>query len=251
MQIGTLKSLGYSNAVIMRQYMVYAVLAAASGSLIGAFIGMFLFPFIIMFAYSVMYIISNFYYELSPFNIVISAGSMVAAIALTVFFSARNALSGTPAELMRPRAPKAGKRVLLEKIGFIWDRLSFFGKVSGRNLFRYKRRMFMTVIGIAGCTALSLTGFGLKDSISDIVDLQYNSINNYSGFIAYENQDDVQGIYDALLEYQPETEYTRALIKQYTVTSDSGSVQCYVTALEDTAKFEDMIDLRSRTTGER
>ena len=251
MQIGTLKSLGYSNAVIMRQYMVYAVLAAASGSLIGAFIGMFLFPFIIMFAYSVMYIISNFYYELSPFNIVISAGSMVAAIALTVFFSARNALSGTPAELMRPRAPKAGKRVLLEKIGFIWDRLSFFGKVSGRNLFRYKRRMFMTVIGIAGCTALSLTGFGLKDSISDIVDLQYNSINNYSGFIAYENQDDVQGIYDALLEYQPETEYTRALIKQYTVTSDSGSVQCYVTALEDTAKFEDMIDLRSRTTGEK
>ena len=212
---------------------------------------MFLFPFIIMFAYSVMYIISNFYYELSPFNIVISAGSMVAAIALTVFFSARNALSGTPAELMRPRAPKAGKRVLLEKIGFIWDRLSFFGKVSGRNLFRYKRRMFMTVIGIAGCTALSLTGFGLKDSISDIVDLQYNSINNYSGFIAYENQDDVQGIYDALLEYQPETEYTRALIKQYTVTSDSGSVQCYVTALEDTAKFEDMIDLRSRTTGEK
>ena len=251
MQIGTLKSLGYSNAVIMRQYMVYAVLAAASGSLIGAFIGMFLFPFIIMFAYSMMYIISNFYYELSPFNIVISAGSMVAAIALTVFFSARNALSGTPAELMRPRAPKAGKRVLLEKIGFIWDRLSFFGKVSGRNLFRYKRRMFMTVIGIAGCTALSLTGFGLKDSISDIVDLQYNSINNYSGFIAYENQDDVQGIYDALLEYQPETEYTRALIKQYTVTSDSGSVQCYVTALEDTAKFEDMIDLRSRTTGEK
>ena len=90
----------------------------------------------------------------------------------------------------------------------------------------------MTVIGIAGCTALSLTGFGLKDSISDIVDLQYNIINNYSGFIAYENQDDVQGIYDALLEYQPETEYTRALIKQYTVTSDSGSVQCYVTALD-------------------
>lgn len=251
MQIGTLKSLGYSNAVIMRQYMVYAVLAAAAGSLIGAFIGMFLFPFIIMFAYSMMYIIDNFYYELSPFNIIISAGSMVLAIALTVFFSARSALAGTPAELMRPKAPKAGKRVLLEKIGFIWNRLSFFGKVSGRNLFRYKRRMFMTVIGIAGCTALSLTGFGLKDSISDIVDLQYNDINNYSGFIAYESQDDVQGIYDALLDYQPDTEYTRALIKQYTVTSDSGSVQCYVTALEDTAKFEDMIDLRSRTTGEK
>lgn len=131
MQIGTLKSLGYSNAVIMRQYMVYAVLAAASGSLIGAFIGMFLFPFIIMFAYSVMYIISNFYYELSPFNIVISAGSMVAAIALTVFFSARNALSGTPAELMRPRAPKAGKRVLLEKSDSYGTGCRFSGRFPG------------------------------------------------------------------------------------------------------------------------
>ncbi|MBP1578494.1 MAG: ABC transporter permease [Oscillospiraceae bacterium] len=251
MQIGTLKSLGYSNSVIMRQYMVYAVLAAASGSVLGAFIGMFFFPFVIMFAYGMMYIITNFYYELNPFNIVISAGSMVAAIALTVFFSARNALAGTPAELMRPRAPKAGKRVLLERIGFIWNKLSFFGKVSGRNLFRYKRRMFMTVIGIAGCTALSLTGFGLKDSISDIVNLQYNSINNYSGFIAYESQDDVQGIYDALLDYSPDTEYTRALIKQYTVSSDSGTVQCYVTAVEDTDKFEDMIDFRDRKSGEK
>ncbi len=251
MQIGTLKSLGYSNAVIMRQYMVYAVLAAASGSVLGAFIGMFFFPFVIMFAYGMMYIITNFYFELNPFNIVISAGSMVAAIALTVFFSARNALVGTPAELMRPRAPKAGKRVLLERIGFIWNKLSFFGKVSGRNLFRYKRRMFMTVIGIAGCTALSLTGFGLKDSISDIVDLQYNSINNYSGFIAYESQDDVQGIYDALLDYSPDTEYTRALIKQYTVSSDGGTVQCYVTAVEDTDKFEDMIDFRDRKSGEK
>lgn len=251
MQIGTLKSLGYSNAVIMRQYMVYAVLAAASGSVLGAFIGMFFFPFVIMFAYGMMYIITNFYYELNPFNIVISAGSMVAAIALTVFFSARNALAGTPAELMRPKAPKAGKRVLLERIGFIWNKLSFFGKVSGRNLFRYKRRMFMTVIGIAGCTALSLTGFGLKDSISDIVNLQYNDINNYSGFIAYESQDDVQGIYDALLDYSPDTEYTRALIKQYTVSSDGGTVQCYVTAVEDTDKFEDMIDFRDRKSGEK
>ena len=251
MQIGTLKSLGYSNAVIMRQYMVYAVLAAASGSVLGAFIGMFFFPFVIMFAYGMMYIITNFYFELNPFNIVISAGSMVAAIALTVFFSARNALAGTPAELMRPKAPKAGKRVLLERIGFIWNNLSFFGKVSGRNLFRYKRRMFMTVIGIAGCTALTLTGFGFKNSITDIVDLQYNSINNYSGFIAYESQDDVQGIYDALLDYSPDTEYTRALIKQYTVSSDSGTVQCYVTAVEDTDKFEDMIDFRDRKSGEK
>ena len=254
MQIGTLKSLGYSDGVIMRQYMVYAVTAAASGSLIGAFIGMFMFPYIIMFAYSMMYIIDNFYFELSPVNILVSAGSMVAAIALTVFFSARSALSGTPAELMRPKAPKAGKRVFLERIGFLWNKLSFFGKVSGRNLFRYKRRMFMTIIGIAGCTALSLTGFGLKDSIGDIVDLQYNSINNYSGYIAFDSKTDEEGmkaIYDALLDYNPDTEYTRALIKQYTLSSDSANAQCYVTAVEDTRIFEDMIDFRDRRSGDK
>ena len=254
MQIGTLKSLGYSNGGIMRNYLLYAVLAAASGSLIGAFIGMFLFPFIIMFAYGMMYIITNYYFELNPVNIIVSAGSMVVAIALTVFFSARKALAETPAELMRPKAPKAGKRVLLERIGFIWNRMSFFGKVSGRNLFRYKRRMFMTVIGIAGCTALSLTGFGLKDSIGDIVDLQYNNINKYSGFMAVEDDlthDELQNVYDELLDYNPDTEYTRALIKQYTLSSDSGNVQCYVTAVEDTDIFEDMIDFHGRTSGEK
>lgn len=254
MQIGTLKSLGYTDTVIMRQYMLYAVIAAVSGSLLGALVGMFLFPFIIMFAYGMMYIFTDFYFELSPANIIISAGSMVAAIGLTVFLTARKALRETPAELMRPKAPKAGKRVLLEKIGFIWNRLSFFGKVSGRNLFRYKRRMFMTIIGIAGCTALSLTGFGLKDSISDIVDLQYNDINNYSGYIAYDtdtDDDGIQAIYDALLDYNKDTEYTRALIKQYTLSSDSANVQCYVTAVEDTGIFEDMIDFRDRKSGDK
>ena len=254
MQIGTLKSLGYPNRVILRNYIVYAVLAAATGSVIGAFIGMYLFPFIIMFAYSMMYIINNYYFELSPANLIISAGSMVAAIALTVFLCVRKALAETPAELMRPKAPKSGKRVLLERIGFIWNRMSFFAKVSGRNLFRYKRRMFMTVIGIAGCTALSLTGFGLKNSISDIVDLQYNFINQYSGFIAVDkdmDEEELQVVYDELLDYNKETEYTRALIKQYTVSSDSGSVQCYVTAVEDTGIFEDMIDFHNRTSGEK
>lgn len=254
MQIGTLKSLGYPNRTIMRNYIAYAVLAAAAGSIIGAFIGMYLFPFIIMFAYGMMYIITNYYFELNPANIIISAGSMVAAIALTVFLCVRKALTETPAELMRPKAPKAGKRVLLERIGFIWNRLSFFGKVSGRNLFRYKRRMFMTVIGIAGCTALSLTGFGLKDSIGDIVNLQYNNINQYSGYIAVDsdmNPEELQAVYDELLDYNPETEYTRALIKQYSITSEEGNAQCYVTAIEDTGIFEDMIDFHNRTSGEK
>lgn len=251
-QIGTLKALGYTNTAIMRHYMVYAVSAAAAGSLIGAFAGMYIFPWVIIFAYSMMYSITEINFQMDILNILFSAGSMVAAIALTVFFSGRKALAETPAGLMRPKAPKAGKRVLLERIGFIWNRMSFFAKVSGRNLFRYKRRMFMTVVGIAGCTALSLTGFGLKDSITDIVDLQYSYIYQYSGYLAYDSDistNSVRDIYDTLLEYDPDTEYTRAVIKQYTTEGPEGTAQCYVTAVEDAQVYGGMVDFHERVSG--
>lgn len=251
-QIGTLKALGYSGGVIMRGYMTYAVSAAAVGGIVGALIGCFIFPTVIMYAYSMMYNIKEIHYLLSLDNILLSVGSMVLAIAATVFFSCKKVLAETPAELMRPKAPKAGKRVFLERIGFIWNRMGFFGKVTGRNIFRYKRRMFMTVIGIAGCTALSLTGFGLKNSITDIVDLQYNNIYKYSGYIAVDSETDSEGyrrVYDELLSYEPDTVYTRALIKQYTVSSDSSNVQCYVTGVEDAEIFEGMVDMHERVSG--
>ena len=250
-QIGTIKALGYGNGAIMRHYMIYAVSGAVVGGTLGAFGGCILFPSVIMFAYSMMYTIREFHYLYEPWNMLFSIGTMTAAIALTVFFSCRKALRETPASLMRPKAPKAGKRVFLEKITFLWNKMNFFAKVSGRNLFRYKRRMFMTVIGIAGCTALSLTGFGLKDSISDIVDLQYLDINNYSGFIAYDGDakpSEVENIYAALEEYNPETQYTRAYIKQYETKFGDESVQCYITCAEEAAKFGDFIVFRERVS---
>lgn len=253
-QVGTLKALGYSNNRIMAHYMIYALTAAIIGSIIGAFGGMILFPNVIIYAYSIMYIITEVYCEFSIYNIIISAGSMLVAIALTVFFSCKKVLAETPASLMRPKAPKPGKRVLLERISFIWDRMGFFAKVSGRNLFRYKRRMFMTVVGIAGCTALMMAGFGLKDSVSDIIDLQYGEIYQYSGYIAVEDDrtpDEVQSLYDELLEYDAETVYTPALIKQYTVSNDGTNVQAYVTVVEDSAAFESMIDFHERVSDER
>ena len=161
-QVGTLKALGYSNGAIMRHYMTYAVSGAAVGGVVGAIGGCFLFPSVIVYAYSMMYNIVGIHYLFTPENMIVSIGSMVLAIAATVFFSCNKALQETPASLMRPKAPKAGKRVLIERIPPLWNHMNFFAKVSGRNLFRYKRRMFMTVVGIAGCTALSLTGFGLK-----------------------------------------------------------------------------------------
>ena len=253
-QIGTLKALGYSRGTIMRHYMTYAVSAAAIGSVIGAVIGCFIFPGVIVYAYSIMYNITKIHFLLSPSNILLSTAAMVAAIAATVFFCCIKALKETPASLMRPKAPKSGKRVLIEKIGFIWNRLSFFGKVSGRNLFRYKRRMFMTIVGIAGCTALMLTGFGLKNSISDIVNKQYNYIYNYSGYLAYDSDctdEELSDIYSRLLATDPNAEYTRATIKQYTLSNGGTSVDCYVTVVEDADIFEEMVDLHERTSGER
>ena len=253
-QIGTLKALGYSNGAIVRHYMIYAVSGALVGGVIGAFGGCLLFPWVIMYAYSMMYNINAFTFLFMPDNIILSVGSMTIAIAVTVYFSCRKSLEETPASLMRPKAPKAGKRIFLEKIPFIWNKMNFFAKISGRNLFRYKRRMFMTVVGIAGCTALSLTGFGLKDSISDIVDLQYKNIYKYSGYLAFDEKSDsseIQSIYDDLLEYNSDTNYTRALIKQYETKFNGNTVQCFVTAVENTDIFESFVDIRERVSKEK
>lgn len=250
-QVGTLKALGYSNGAIMRHYMTYAVSGAAAGGVIGAIGGCFLFPSVIVYAYSMMYIITDIHYLFTPENMIVSIGSMVLAIAATVFFSCNKALQETPASLMRPKAPKAGKRVLIERITFIWNHMNFFAKVSGRNLFRYKRRMFMTIVGIAGCTALSLTGFGLKNSITDIVDLQYDQIYKYSGYMAYDKDiklSQLNSIYDTLLDYDENTKYTRALIKQYGTEFSGNNVQVYVTAVENAELFETFIDLHERVS---
>ncbi len=252
-QVGTMKALGYSNGRVMAHYMIYALSAAAIGSVIGAFGGMILFPGVIVYAYSIMYIVTETVFVFNPVYIIFSSGSMLAAIALTVFFSCKKVMAETPASLMRPKAPKAGKRVLLERIGFLWNRLGFFGKVTGRNLFRYKRRMFMTVIGIAGCTALMLTGFGLKNSVSDIIDLQYGDIYRYSGMVAVDDeitQEQQQAIYDELLAYDAETAYTPVMLKQYTVSSGDMNVQSYITVAQDSSALEQMIDFRERLSGD-
>ncbi len=253
-QVGTLKALGYSNGAIMRHYMTYAVSGAAAGGIIGAIGGCFLFPSVIVYAYSMMYNVTDIHYLFTPDNMILSIGSMVLAIAATVFFSCNKALRETPASLMRPKAPKAGKRVLIERIPFIWNHMNFFAKVSGRNLFRYKRRMFMTIVGIAGCTALSLTGFGLKNSITDIVDLQYEQIYKYSGYMAYDENiklSELNSIYDTLLDYDENTKYTRALIKQYGTEFSGKNVQVYVTAVEDAELFETFVDLHERVSREK
>ncbi len=174
--IGMLKALGYGEAAIMGKYMIYSGTAAVVGCVGGYLIGTYVFPEVIWYAYHLMYL--NIPLERVTdwtLVIIVLAASLMCTVG-TTWFSCRYELSETAASLMRPKAPKPGKRVLLERIPFIWKRLKFLKKVSVRNIFRYKKRFFMMIIGISGCTALLLTGFGINDSISGFADNQYEEI---------------------------------------------------------------------------
>ena len=179
MKIGTYRALGYSNFQIIKFYLLYSAAASLLGSIFGLLIGFKLFPTVIFNAYKIMYVMPD---VMAPFRWDYAVFCSLAAIlctTLTAYFSCRKELLASPASLMRPKTPKTGKRIILEKASFIWDKLGFLRKVTLRNMFRYKKRLFMTIIGIAGCTALMLTGFGLQYSISSIVEKQYKDIYLY------------------------------------------------------------------------
>lgn len=178
-QIGVLKALGYSEATIMSKYMFYSGTAAIMGCILGYIGGTMLFPNVIWYAYGIMYRMDNLVYvfdwKLAVISFVVSLLCSVGA----TWLSCRVELSQVAAQLMRPKAPKAGKRIFLEYITFIWKRMRFLNKVSVRNIFRYKKRLFMMVMGISGCTALLVSGFGLKDSIANIAMQQYGEVQLY------------------------------------------------------------------------
>lgn len=209
--IGTYKALGYSTIQIATKYLVYALLAAGIGSVLGVGVLCQVLPLIIMKAYSVIYAIPLL---LPPLPIkadvaVFSAGLGIGITLIATICSVLSSLREQPAPLMLPRAPKAGKRILLERIRPLWRRISFSWKVTLRNLFLYKKRLFMTVIGIAGCTALLLVGFGLHDAIWDIINKQYVDITHYQmtvGLNDHANDLDVQHVKDVLNQH-PEIEH--------------------------------------------
>ena len=183
-QIGTLKALGYKNGAIIFKYLLYALTAATAGAVSGMLVGMKIFPAIIITAYGMMYVIPDILLPYDYILMMCTTGVAVLLTAVTVYFSCGGILHDCPAALMRPKTPKSGKKILLERIGFIWNRLSFSYKVTMRNIFRYKRRMLMTIVGIAGCTALVLTGFGVYDSVNDILQKQFGEISIYTGITA-------------------------------------------------------------------
>lgn len=188
-QIGTYKALGYSSGKIAAKYLAYSAIAAAAGSCIGTIVGLQIFPYIIYDCYKMMYNIPAIHTPFKLSYMLICCGVSVACTSAAVLYSFIRELRSVPGALMRPKPPHSGKRVLLENIGFIWNRLSFLSKVTLRNLFRYKKRFIMTLVGVIGCTALIVTGFGLKYSIKSIADKQFNEVFVYDGMAVLNSAD--------------------------------------------------------------
>ncbi len=254
-QIGTLKALGYSNLSIMAKYIIYAVSASIIGSVLGLSAGFSVLPTVIYNAYRSMYVLP----ELKPMIYwEYAIGCTVVAVVCTsvaAIYSCNKELKEKPASLMRAKAPKIGKRVFLEKVPFIWNRLNFMQKVTVRNMLRYKKRIAMTVIGIAGCTALLVAGFGLQYSISSITDLQFGEIFHYDvNVVLSENLGD-DG-YDAMYDYVNGIENmdSALLVSQETVMSSSDTAsakEAYLFVAKEPEMIHDYISLRNRKTEEK
>lgn len=178
-QIGTLRALGYTEGAILSKYMIYSGSAAGLGATVGYFLGSRLFPVTIWMAYNMLYGFADIIIVDNIWLFLLSLLVALLCSAGTTFAACRLELTHTPADLIRPKAPAAGKRILLEKIPMLWKHLKFLHKVSARNVFRFKKRMIMMILGIAGCTSLVIAGFGLKDSVSNIVNNQYDKILQY------------------------------------------------------------------------
>lgn len=182
--IGTYKALGYSSRHILAKYLIYGSVAAAAGSCIGSAIGLQVFPRMIINTYKIMYNIPGAVTPFRPWYMLAAAAVSLALTGSAVIFTCIRELKEQPAHIMRPRPPLSGRRVLLERIPALWNRLGFLMKVTVRNLLRYKKRFLMTLVGVSGCTALIITGFGLKNSITAIIDRQFDGIYKYSAIAA-------------------------------------------------------------------
>ena len=197
-EIGTLKALGYTNMQIISKYIIYSLLACIIGGVLGMTVGLYLLPTIVWSLYSMIYNMPHFYCKYR-FGIGL-IGIILAFICIggATLLVARKELKQMPSVLMRPKPPKNGKKILLEKISFIWKRFNFSHKVTARNIFRYKKRAIMTVVGIAGCTGLMLTGFGIRDSVDDIPSAQFNGIFKYDTSITLSNTNGLSDIEEYL-----------------------------------------------------
>ena len=253
-QIGTLKALGYNKLSIAGKYIAYALTATLGGSVLGVLFGEKVFPWIIIYAYKIMY--QHIPDILVPYHLSYAVQATLIAVLCTLaatIFSCYRELASVPAQLMRPPAPKQGQRILLERVKIIWKHLNFSWKSSIRNLVRYKKRFFMTVFGIGGCMALMVVGFGLKDCIFVIPELQYNSIQTYDAAVYFDagiSREDKEEIAALVRDESAVSGELMVRMQNLEVTAGDTSMEIYLTVPENLENVGDFLDFHSRTKPE-
>ena len=244
--IGTYKALGYGAGKIASKYLFYGASAAVLGSCIGTVIGLQVFPNIIYSCYKIMYNIPSID---TPFKLWYMLGCCIVSVVCicgAVLYSCIRALRAQPSQLMRPKAPQSGRRVLLERIGFVWKHLSFLSKVTVRNLLRYKKRFFMTIVGVAGCTALIITGFGLKRSISAIVHKQFGEVLLYDGVLVLNTQSFTeQQLSDKLSSFEQLEQFSLSHIADGETFHNGKSANSSLVVLKDSDNIHDFLSLNN------
>ncbi|MCZ0704305.1 putative ABC transport system permease protein [Natronobacillus azotifigens] len=253
-EIGTLKALGYTNWQVSLKYYLYAILASALGTVLGLILGYQLFPRIIYNAYRILYNLPDLIVSSYLFYTLLSAAIALTCTIVTAWAVLRKDLKSSPSVLMRPKAPKIGKRILLERITPLWNRLNFIEKVTARNLFRYKQRMLMTVFGIAGCAALIVTGFGLKGAVEGLTSLQYGDVIKYDAMVVFD-QDTYEGAeeeYEQFIQNQSEIDQRLAVYQEsFEVREPGYNIQeVYLMVPETPASFTDFVSLMDRRSEE-
>ncbi len=247
--IGTLKSLGYSKAAVASNYLLYALTASILGCALGVLWGPVLFPRIVFNAYTAMYTLPELKIQYDASLMALSVLVAVLSAVLPAFLVCLKSLKSAPAELIRPQSPKPGKRILLERIAFLWKRVSFSEKVSLRNLFRYKKRLLMTVFGVAACTALMFTGFGLNDAIKLIIPKQFEELQLYDMKLTLNKDisDEEYGLLYKTLQAEPDAALSAPLTqKNMDVTENGSIVTAVLTVPLSQEEFNGVIRLRER-----
>lgn len=250
-EIGGLKALGYSRSAIALKYVGYGFLSSFFGGILGLALGVTIIPTIIFNAWKVLYTVGDMNLFLLPEVALFSVGAAVLCVTGTAFATCFAALTAVPAQLMRPKSPKPGRRVLLERIRPVWKHMSFTWKVTMRNLFRYKKRFWMTVIGIGGCTALIITGFGIRNSLYDVFDKQYDEITPYSAQVSLMDnitEDELTEIAAVLDGSELVSEWMSVSNQPVTAESDSRSLDSnvYLFTVADEEQFSRFVHLRHR-----
>lgn len=251
--IGTLKALGYGNIAIFGKYLRYSFLASICGCIVGISLGMYIFPTVIFVVWNTMYTVRRIVYVPKVFLMILTSVIAILITSLASYSSCYFILKEVPSSLLRPKAPIIGKKIILERISFIWKKFSFTSKITARNIFRYKKRFFMTVIGISGCTALLLAGFGIRDSIGQIALYQFEEIINYDATASFDTELTADEKDEFVISLKKDQRVDDAMIISRTngsiyTQNEELSVSIYVP--EDLELFKEYYTLRNRSTKE-